>query len=98
MAYDMLHNDLPAQPNLDDSYSIITAVPRTSIALLNNNITSMSSHQTPAKSITVTPNVQSPNNSMSDVPSCTGALAFEIASDISKHDVKQKNLNIPNPT
>jgi len=52
----------------------------------------MSSYQTPAKSITMTPNAQSPDNYMSDITSCTGTLAFEIASDISKDDVKQTNL------
>jgi hypothetical protein len=103
MAYDMLHNDLPTQPNLNDSHSIIAAIPRTP-SMVNNHVTTPSSHHAVGaavihtKSTILTPNSQSPDNSMSHLTSCTGALAFEIASDVSKHDVKQTHLKIPNPT
>jgi hypothetical protein len=104
MAYDMLCNDLPAQPNLHDSHSIIAAVPRP-LTASNNNTMVAPPHQvfgavTPPKSIMTMPNSQSPDNtSMSDLTSnVRGATAFEIAANVSKHDVKQTNLKVRNPT
>jgi len=89
LVYDLLHNNLPEQPSLCDSYSII---PQQVNFSASGNITRSSSSTTVTGSPQNNNHFDSQLSALSDPSTTTIALSFDIAAEITKHDVKMTNL------